>query len=210
MYDDQKPGPIGIHSGARGIGEGPLPGPIGLRLDRNWRQVQASLAALADNLTGLLYVPPGQAVFYTDGLRSQANAWARANGRMTIDMTRAGEILENFIKPLIGRVRWVEDIRPAWARLSECLAAQAEGEVHAFVRGRKAESQEISGNKVRMPQPPGGFERRTMVRGAGAVFWEIEYPELNILRANSRVKPIVFHVWDDSGTELGIVTESES
>lgn len=209
MYDDQRPGPIGVNSGARGIGAGPLPGPIGFRLDRNWRQIQESLAALAENLTALLLVPPGKAVFYTDGLGSQANAWARSNERITIDMTRAGEILDDFTKPLKGRLRWVEDIRPAWARLSEYLAAQAEGEVHAFVRGQKADTQELSRNKVRTPQAPGGFERRTMVRGAGSVFWEIEYPELNILRGNSKVKKIVFHIYDDSGTSLGTATEPE-
>jgi hypothetical protein len=178
---------------------------------RDWQQVQKTLAAVADGLTGELSVPSGRSVFYAGGLGEQATRWARLNGRVTIEMTKAGETLAKLTEPLKGRFRWVEDLRPAWTRLSERMATQAEDEVHAFVRGRKTGQLEIAPNEVRMPQPPPGGERRAAVRGAGSVFWEIEYPELSVLkplRANSKVTRIIFHVCDGTGKELGTVTES--
>ncbi|HEY1787338.1 MAG TPA: hypothetical protein VGJ73_04250 [Verrucomicrobiae bacterium] len=220
MSDGKKPGPgpIGLYGGSGGIDAGtlervgsPRPGPLGLQLKegsgrRDWWHVQKTVAAFADTLTGQMLVPSGKSVFYADGLGKVATLWAEATGRKTIDLTEAGEALADFTEPLKGRFRWVEDLRPAWARLSESFARQAAGEVHVFVRGQKAAGgAAMTPGQIRMPQPSSGGERRTMVRGAGSVFWEVEYPELKEVRslqANSRVTRIIFHLCDNTGREL--------
>lgn len=240
MTDDKKPGPVCSYLGASRIDagaraglfspksttsghqvSGPQPGGSPLTVEaqlqeastrRDWRQVQIILAAVADGLAGDLAIPFGKSVFYAGGLGEQAKGWAHQNGRMTIDMTVAGRTLARLIEPIKEHFRWVEDLRPAWTRLSGFMATQAGGEVHAFVRGRKTgKGVSVAPNEVRMPKPPAGGERRAIVRGAGSVFWEIEYPELTVLkplRANKNVKQITFHVYNASDKRLGTVTES--
>jgi len=92
------------------------------------------------NLVEKLNVSTGknQAVFYSGpGNRDLAEQFAKANSKMTLEMTPGGKYLDGLklfeeSSPLTG-----DQARQVWARLSQRYAQQASGNAYAFVNGAR-------------------------------------------------------------------------
>ncbi len=86
--------------------------------------------------------PKDASVFYSGGPanRALAEQFAKANGKRTLEMTPGGKWLDDL--QLFGESSPLakKEAFTAWSRLSERYAAQASGEVYAFVNGTKPTS----------------------------------------------------------------------
>jgi hypothetical protein len=61
-----------------------------------------------------------------------AQALARANGRVTLEMTKGGAWLDRQTALIDGRLNWEQQLRPQWGRLSGRYAAKARGTVEMY------------------------------------------------------------------------------
>ncbi len=86
-----------------------------------------------DKVTGPSSEGQGQTigrVFWSGGKVAQkaAEAWAKVNNATTLEMTKAGQRLQETTKGL----DWLTQARPQWVAASQEFAAGATGEVHVF------------------------------------------------------------------------------
>lgn len=82
---------------------------------------------------------PGR-VFWSGGSTASdaAQAWARANGATTLEMTAAGQRVAQATKGL----DWLTEAKPMWQQASADFARGAQGEVHVFQSGTRGVSLE--------------------------------------------------------------------
>ncbi len=72
----------------------------------------------------------GGRVFWSgEGAMNRAMNYAKSTGGTTLEMTRAGQNLQNLIKS--KNIPWTE-AKPMWVRLSSVYARGANGTVHFF------------------------------------------------------------------------------
>ena len=80
------------------------------------------------------------AVFYSGrGNRELAEAFALQNGRMTLEMTRGGQFLDDLQLFAPNSPLTPEQATQVWSRLSQRFAAEASGNATGFVHGARAE-----------------------------------------------------------------------
>jgi len=91
------------------------------------------------------------AVFYSGkGNRELAEAFARQNGRTTLEMTPGGKFLDDLQLFGPNSPLTPEQATQVWSRLSQRFAAEASGNVTGFVRGARPEG---IFNTVEFPAP---------------------------------------------------------
>lgn len=177
--------------------------------------IRAIAEELASQLRDELRTDSRPRVFFTEGLEDAAKKWMGEpgnGGKLTLNDTAAGKKLKEIDAlldgkhPLLfeGRVRYAEERKLAWERLSKELATGVEGEVIAFVRGERT-TQGVEALESELPKMklPRGEDNRKVSDNPRKVFWETELPELRNLRSNPKVTGIIFHVYDQSGVEIG-------
>lgn len=93
---------------------------------------------LADNLD--VSTARNGAVFYSGGgNRELAEAFARQNGRTTLEMTPGGQFLDDLQLFGPNSPLTPDQATQVWSRLSQRFAAEASGNATGFVRGARAE-----------------------------------------------------------------------